>query len=43
MATELRSLWCLLDTNDIRIHPRYIRSATHIWADTLELQLDIGD
>jgi hypothetical protein len=35
MMTELRRLWYLLDTNDIHIRPRYIRSAANVWADTL--------
>jgi hypothetical protein len=40
MMTELRRLWYLLDTNDIHIRPRYIRSATNIWADNLSRELD---
>jgi hypothetical protein len=35
MMTELCRLWFLLDTTDIHIRPRYIRSATNVWADTL--------
>jgi hypothetical protein len=30
----------LLDTNDIRIRPRYIRSAANIWAYSLNRELD---
>jgi hypothetical protein len=43
MMTELRRLWYLLDTNDIHIRPRYIRSAADIWADTLCRELDTKD
>jgi hypothetical protein len=43
MMTELRHLWYLLDTNDIRIRPRYIRSTANIWADTLSRELDTED
>jgi hypothetical protein len=32
MMTELRLLWHLMDVNDIRIRPKYIRSAANIWA-----------
>jgi hypothetical protein len=42
MMTELRRLWYLLDTNDIHIRPRYIRSAGNVWADTLSRELDRG-
>jgi hypothetical protein len=41
MMVQLRRLWYLLDTNDIRIRPRYIRSAANIWAHTLSRELDI--
>jgi hypothetical protein len=34
MMTEMRRLWFLLDTNDVRIRPRYIRSSVNIWANT---------
>jgi len=43
MMTELRRLWHLLDVNDIRIRPRYIRSAANIWADSLSRELDRDD
>ena len=33
--TELRKLWWLLDTNDITLRARYIRSAANVWADKL--------
>jgi hypothetical protein len=41
--TELRRLWFLLDTNNIHIRPRYIRSAANVWADTLSRELDTED
>jgi hypothetical protein len=40
MMTELRRLWYLLDTNDIHIRPRYIRSVANVWADKLSRELD---
>jgi hypothetical protein len=43
MMTELRRLWYLLDTNDIHIRPRYIRSPANVWADTLSRELDTED
>jgi hypothetical protein len=43
MMEELRRLWYLLDTNDIHIRPRYIRSAANLWADTLSRELDTKD
>jgi hypothetical protein len=43
MMTELRRLWYLLDTNDIYIRSRYIRSAANIWANTLSRVLDTED
>jgi hypothetical protein len=43
MMTELRRLWYLLDTNDIHIRPRYIRSDGNIYADTLSRELDTED
>jgi hypothetical protein len=39
MMTELRSLWYHLDTIDIRICARYIRSSANIWADSLSREL----
>jgi hypothetical protein len=35
MAEEKRRLWCLLDTNNINLRLRYIRSAANIWAHML--------
>jgi hypothetical protein len=43
MMTELRRLWYLLDTNDIHIRPRYIRSSANMWADALSRELDTED
>jgi hypothetical protein len=43
MTTELRRLWYLLDTNDIYIRPRYIRSPANVCADTLSRELDTKD
>jgi hypothetical protein len=43
MMAELRRLWHLLDTNDILIRPRYIRSAANVWADALSRELDTED
>jgi hypothetical protein len=43
MMTELRSLWLMMDTNDIRIRPRYVRSATNIWPDSMSRVLDRDD
>jgi hypothetical protein len=43
MMTELPRFWYLLDTNDIHIRPRYIRSAANIWADTLSREFDTED
>jgi hypothetical protein len=43
MMTELRRMWYLLDTNNIHIRPRYIRSAANTWADKLSRHLDSDD
>jgi hypothetical protein len=43
MMSELRRLRYVLDTNDIRIRPRYIRSAANIRADFLSRELDIEE
>jgi hypothetical protein len=40
MMTELRRLGYLLDSNNIHIMPRYIRSAANTWADKLSRHLD---
>ena len=43
LMRELRRLWFLLDTSDITLHPRYIRSADNWWADALSRDQDHGD
>jgi hypothetical protein len=43
MMTELLRLCYLPDVNDIRICPRYIRSAANISADSLSRELDRDD
>ena len=40
---ELRRLWWLLDTHNITLLPRYIRTADNVWADRLSRALDSGD
>eukprot|EP00873_Tetraselmis_striata_P032900 jgi/Tetstr1/453164/TSEL_040181.t1 len=40
---ELRKLWHLLDIHDISIRPRYIQSASNVWADRLSRELDDSD
>jgi hypothetical protein len=43
MMSELRKLFLLLDTYDIKIRTRYIRSAANIWADGLSRVTDNAD
>jgi hypothetical protein len=43
IMTKLRRMWYMLDTNDIRIRPHYIRSAANLCVDTLNRDLDIED
>ena len=43
MMCELRKLWFLLDSHDIRIRPQYIRSAANVWADRLSRETDEDD
>jgi hypothetical protein len=43
MMTELRRSWYMLDTNDIRSLPRYIRLSSNIWADSLSRKLNHDD
>ncbi len=43
MMAELRKLWWLLDTNDISLRAKYIRSAANVWADRLSRQRDYTD
>ena len=40
LMTELRKLWWLMDTNDITIRAKYIRSAANVWADALSRDRD---
>ena len=41
--SELRKLWWLLDTNNISLRAKYIRSAANIWADKLSREHDYSD
>ena len=43
MMAELRKLWFILDSHDIHLRPRYIRSAANIWADRLSRERDTSD
>jgi hypothetical protein len=43
MMDELRRLWELIDTNNISIRARYIRSAANVWADRLSRETDMDD
>ena len=43
MMDELRKLWELVDTNNINIRARYIRSAANVWADKLSRETDMDD
>jgi hypothetical protein len=43
MMDELRKLWELIDTNNISVRSRYIRSAANVWADTLSSETDKDD
>jgi len=43
LQERLRLLWELLDTNDITLVPRYIRSGDNWWADGLSRSEDRGD
>lgn len=43
MMSELRKLFYLLDSNDIRVRPLYIRTAANIWADRLSREQDHAD
>lgn len=35
LMAQVRKLWWLLDLLDVTLHPRYIRSAANVWADSL--------
>ena len=43
LMTELRKFWYVVDTNNISVRPRYIRSAANIWADRLSRELEDSD
>jgi hypothetical protein len=43
MMDELRKLWELIDTNNISIRARYIRSAANVLADKLSRETDRDD
>ena len=43
LMTELRKLWFLLDSEDIRLRSRWISTHANIWADRLSRELDTGD
>jgi hypothetical protein len=43
LMRELRRLWYLLDTMDVTLSPKYIRSEDNWWADALSRTLDRGD
>jgi hypothetical protein len=43
MMDELRKLWELIDTNNISIRARCIRSAANVWADRLSLETNRDD
>jgi hypothetical protein len=40
---ELRKLFLLIDTYDIKIRTRYIRSASNVWADSVSRVTDSSD
>jgi hypothetical protein len=40
---ELGKLWELIDTNNINIRARYIRSAASVWADRLSRETYMDD
>jgi hypothetical protein len=43
MMDELRKLWQLIDTNNINVRARYIRSAANVCADRLSRETDKDD
>ena len=43
MMCELRKMFLLVDTYDIKIRTLYIRSAANVWADNLSRVTDITD
>jgi hypothetical protein len=43
MMDELRRMWCLLDTSNINLRARYIRSTANVRDDKLNRHLDSDD
>jgi hypothetical protein len=43
MLAELRRLWYVLGTNEIRIGHPYIHLTANIWVDTINRELEQGD
>ena len=43
MMCDLRKLFLLIDTYDIKIRTQYIRSAANVWADNLSRVTDSSD
>jgi hypothetical protein len=43
LMAELRKLWWLLDSNEVEIRPRYIRSAANVWADALSRETGMAE
>eukprot|EP00873_Tetraselmis_striata_P022075 jgi/Tetstr1/442339/TSEL_030479.t1 len=43
LMTELRKLWFILDSNDISIRARYIKTTANIRADHLNREIDYDD
>eukprot|EP00873_Tetraselmis_striata_P002973 jgi/Tetstr1/423237/TSEL_001355.t1 len=43
LMTELQKLWFILDSNDISIRARYIKTTASIWADCLSREIHYGD
>ena len=43
MMNELRKMFLLVDTYDIKIRTLYIRSAANVWADNLSRITDNSD
>jgi hypothetical protein len=40
---KLRKLWELIDTNNINIRARYIRSAANVWAERMSRETKMDD
>ena len=43
MMCELRKLFLLIDSHDIKIRTQYFRSAANVWADNLSRVTDNSD